>query len=116
MEVGIDVKLTALVFDENMAALEVQLSADGENIKSAFPWTHSTVWSKERASERQTNTDILPELLAMGKATRIEINPPATVSGKLEFRDFDFHSHLQSQYDTFIKDLILNEESSNKND
>ncbi|KAK9175906.1 hypothetical protein WN944_027917 [Citrus x changshan-huyou] len=34
---GIDVKLTALVFDENMAALEVQLSADGENIKSGIP-------------------------------------------------------------------------------
>ncbi|KAH9700790.1 trna ligase 1 [Citrus sinensis] len=68
---GIDVKLTALVFDENMAALEVQLSAEGENIKSAFPWTHSIVWSKERASERQTNTDMLPELLAIGNATPV---------------------------------------------
>ncbi|XP_031280751.1 tRNA ligase 1 isoform X4 [Pistacia vera] len=80
----VPVELTALLFTDKMAALEAQLgSVDGEKIVSRNEWPHVTIWTGEGVPPKEANT--LPQLHSEGKATLIEINPPATISGTMEF-------------------------------
>lgn len=80
----VPVELTALLFNDKMAALEAQLgSVDGERVVSKNEWPHITLWTGTGVPPKEANT--LPLLLSEGKATRIEINPPVTISGPLEF-------------------------------
>lgn len=80
----VPVDITALLFSDKLTALETQLgSVDGEKIISKNEWPHSTLWTAEGVAAKEANT--LPQLLSKGKATRIEINPPVTITGILEF-------------------------------
>lgn len=81
-EVPVDV--TALLYNPQMAAFEAQLgSVDGEPIHSKNEWPHVTLWTANGVSPKEANN--LPQLLSEGKATRVEIDPPVTICGPLEF-------------------------------
>ncbi|OMO71211.1 hypothetical protein CCACVL1_18365 [Corchorus capsularis] len=80
----VPVELTALLFTDKMAAFEAQLgSVDGEKIVSKNQWPHITIWTGEGVAPKEANT--LTQLHSEGKATRVEISPPITISGTLEF-------------------------------
>ncbi|XP_048233703.1 tRNA ligase 1-like isoform X2 [Ricinus communis] len=80
----VPVQLTALLFTDKMAALDAELgSVDGENIVSKNEWPHVTIWTGEGLAAKEAN--MLPQLLAEGKATRVEIESPITIFGTLEF-------------------------------
>ncbi|XP_040991726.1 tRNA ligase 1 [Juglans microcarpa x Juglans regia] len=80
----VPVRLTALLFSEKMAAFEACLgSVNGETVTSRNQWPHVTIWTGEGVAAKEANA--LPELISEGKATQIEISPPITVFGTLEF-------------------------------
>lgn len=80
----VPVDITALLFSEKLAALEAYPGhVDGEKISSKNEWPHTTLWTAEGIPAKEANT--LPQLLSEGKATRIEINPPITITGILDF-------------------------------
>ncbi|RWW31948.1 hypothetical protein GW17_00003403 [Ensete ventricosum] len=69
---------------DKLAALEAQLgSINGEKIDSKNEWPHATLWTAPGTAPKEANT--LPQLVSEGKATRIDIVPPVTVSGVLIF-------------------------------
>ncbi|OWM84166.1 hypothetical protein CDL15_Pgr028158 [Punica granatum] len=81
-QVPIDV--TALLYNPNMAAFEARLgTVDGEAVTSKNEWPHITLWTGEGVAPKEANN--LPQLLSQGKAARVEIDPPVTISGPLEF-------------------------------
>lgn len=80
----VPVDLTALLFSDKMAAFEARLgSVNGERVVSKNEWPHVTVWTGEGVAAKEANT--LPQLISEGKATQIELNPPPTIYGTLEF-------------------------------
>lgn len=80
----VPVNLTALLFSDKMAAFEARLgSVNGEKVVSKNQWPHLTIWTGEGVPAKEANT--LPQLLSKGKATQIELNPPVTVHGTMEF-------------------------------
>lgn len=80
----VDVEFTALMLSDNLAALEAHLgSVDGEKINSKNEWPHVTLWTASGVAAREAST--LPQLVAQGKASRIEIDPPAVIAGEVEF-------------------------------
>jgi len=80
----VPVELTALLFTDEMAALEAEVgSVDGEKVIPKNEWPHVTLWTGEKIAAKEANR--LPQLLLEGKAIRIEINPPIIISGELEF-------------------------------
>lgn len=80
----VPVDITALLFSDKMAALEAHPgSVGGEKVNSKNEWPHVTLWTAEGVPAKEANT--LPQLLLEGKATRIEINPPESITGILEF-------------------------------
>ncbi|WOK99433.1 hypothetical protein Cni_G08145 [Canna indica] len=81
---NVPVDFTALLFSDKLAALEAQLgSINGEKINSKNEWPHATLWTAPGIPPKEANT--LPHLVSEGKATRIDIVPPVTVSGVLDF-------------------------------
>ncbi|KAF9664985.1 hypothetical protein SADUNF_Sadunf16G0075200 [Salix dunnii] len=81
---NVPVELTALLFTDEMAALEAEVgSVDGEKVIPKNEWPHITIWTGEKIAAKEANR--LPQLLLEGKATRIEINPPIIISGTIEF-------------------------------
>lgn len=80
----VPVELNALLFTDKMAAFQAQLgSIDDEKIVSKNEWPHVTIWTGEGVPPKEANT--LPQFLSEGKATVVEINPPLTISGTVEF-------------------------------
>ncbi|KAL2938275.1 tRNA ligase 1, partial [Bienertia sinuspersici] len=80
----VDVKLTALLFSDNLAAFEACLgSVDGEKINSKNEWPHVTLWTASGVAAKEAST--LPRLVLEGKACRIEIDPPVVIDGEVEF-------------------------------
>ncbi|KAE8656713.1 putative exonuclease V-like [Hibiscus syriacus] len=80
----VPVELNALLFTDKMAALQAQLgSIDDEKIISKNEWPHVTIWTGVGVQPKEANT--LPQLLSEGQATVVEINPPVTISGTVEF-------------------------------
>ncbi|XP_010542600.1 PREDICTED: uncharacterized protein LOC104815752 isoform X2 [Tarenaya hassleriana] len=80
----VPVELTAILFNQKMAALTARPgSVDDETIVSRNEWPHVTLWTAEGVTAKEANS--LPQLYSEGKATLVEINPPATISGPLEF-------------------------------
>lgn len=83
-EQKVPVDFTAIFFTDKMAALEARLgSVNGETIISKNQWPHTTLWTAPGVQPKEANA--LPQLHAEGKATRVEIDPPITVSGVLDF-------------------------------
>jgi len=80
----VPVSFNALYYTDKMAALEAQLGAvNGEQIKSRNEWPHATLWTAPGVTPKEAN--MLPQLASEGKATRVPIEPPITVSGVLDF-------------------------------
>ncbi|PAN09974.1 hypothetical protein PAHAL_2G062600 [Panicum hallii] len=80
----VPVSFNALYYTDTMAALEAQLGAvNGEQIKSRNEWPHATLWTAPGVTPKEAN--MLPQLASEGKATRVPIEPPITVSGVLDF-------------------------------
>ncbi|KAH7862110.1 hypothetical protein Vadar_000070 [Vaccinium darrowii] len=80
----IPVEIPALLFSDKMAALETSFgSVDGEKVRSKNQWPHLTLWTGEGVAAKDAN--LLPELHSEGKAIRIDIKPPITVTGILQF-------------------------------
>ncbi|KAL9362283.1 hypothetical protein Peur_045068 [Populus x canadensis] len=78
----VPVELTALLFTDEMAALEAEIdSGDGEKAVPKNEWPHVTIWTGEKMVAKEANR--LPQLLLEGKATQFEINPPITIPGTL---------------------------------
>ncbi|RYR70338.1 hypothetical protein Ahy_A03g016836 [Arachis hypogaea] len=80
----VPVELTALLYSDKMAAFEAfPGSVEGEKIDSKNEWPHVTLWTAEGVSAKEAN--MLPHLLADGKANRIVFNPPINISSTMEF-------------------------------
>ncbi|CAG7867414.1 unnamed protein product [Brassica rapa] len=80
----VPVELTELIFNDKMAAFTAHVgSVDGETIVSKNEWPHVTLWTAEGVTAKEANA--LPQLYADGKASRVVIDPPASVAGPLEF-------------------------------
>ncbi|KAH7862977.1 hypothetical protein Vadar_011746 [Vaccinium darrowii] len=80
----VPVEMTALLFSDKMAALETSLgSVDGEKISSKNQWPHVTLWTGEGVPAK--DAILLPQLHSEGKAIRIDIDPPITITGILQF-------------------------------
>ncbi|CAA6667532.1 unnamed protein product [Spirodela intermedia] len=81
----VPVELTALLVSDKLAAFEAAIGCvdDGERISSKNEWPHVTVWAGAGASPKDAND--LPRLVSEGTATRIDINPPLTLSGTVDF-------------------------------
>ncbi|PIA61841.1 hypothetical protein AQUCO_00200085v1 [Aquilegia coerulea] len=81
---NVPVDLTALLFSDKSAALEVQLGSVGnEKIISKNQWPHVTIWTAKGVLPQEANT--LQQLVLDGEATRIDIEPPISISGTLDF-------------------------------
>ncbi|KAK3124679.1 hypothetical protein QOZ80_7BG0590530 [Eleusine coracana subsp. coracana] len=80
----VPVTFNALYYSEKMAAFEVQLgTVNGEQINSRNEWPHSTLWTAPGVAPKEANT--LPQLASEGKAKRVPIDPPITISGVVDF-------------------------------
>lgn len=80
----VPVEMTALLFSDKMAALETCLgSVDGEKIISKNEWPHSTLWTGKGVAAKDAN--LLPQLHSEGKSIRIDIDPPITITGIVQF-------------------------------
>lgn len=79
----VPVAVSALLFSDKLAALEAEAGVvDGEKINAKNEWSHVTLWT-DYVAAKEANT--LPQLHAQGKATRVVINPPITITGVLRF-------------------------------
>ncbi|VFQ98103.1 unnamed protein product [Cuscuta campestris] len=80
----VPVQMTALLFSERVAALEASIgSIDGEKLCSKNEWAHVTLWTLNGVAPVEAKS--LPLLLEAGEAKRVEINPPVTVYGVVQF-------------------------------
>ncbi|KAL5198823.1 hypothetical protein ABZP36_002335 [Zizania latifolia] len=80
----VPVMFNAFLFSDKMAALEVELgTVNGEKITSRNDWPHATLWTAPGVAPKEANT--LPQLVTEGKARRVTIDPPVTISGLLDF-------------------------------
>uniref|UniRef100_A0A0E0HXR8 tRNA ligase phosphodiesterase domain-containing protein n=4 Tax=Oryza TaxID=4527 RepID=A0A0E0HXR8_ORYNI len=80
----VPVIFNAFLFSDKMAALEVELgTVNGEKIASRNDWPHATLWTAPGVAPKEANT--LPQLVTEGKAKRVAIDPPITISGVLDF-------------------------------
>ncbi|PRQ36277.1 putative 2',3'-cyclic-nucleotide 3'-phosphodiesterase [Rosa chinensis] len=80
----VPVDITALLFTDKMAAFEAcPGSVEGERVTPKNEWPHVTLWTAEGVLAKEAN--LLSNLHLEGKATRIAIDPPATIHGTLEF-------------------------------
>ncbi|KAK9756004.1 hypothetical protein RND81_01G066300 [Saponaria officinalis] len=87
----VDVKFTALLWSDTMAALEAQVgSVDGEKVNSKNDWPHVTLWTAPGVPAREAN--YLPLLVSEGKASRVELHLPTVVFGD----DLSAHSSYES--------------------
>jgi hypothetical protein len=81
---NVSVSMTALLFTDKMAALEAHPgSIDGEKVESKNEWPHVTLWTADGVSAKEAND--LPRLCLEGKAVRVQIDPPVSITGVLEF-------------------------------
>ena len=78
------VSFNALYYTDKMAALEAQLGAvNDEQINSRNEWPHATLWTAPGVAAKEAN--VLPQLASEGKAERVPIDPPITISGVVDF-------------------------------
>ena len=83
----IEMQVVALLWDEKVAAMEVELS-EHTTVGSVLPhpkrsFTHITVWCQEGASAFMSNG--LPEKVRQGGAHRVVLEKPASLLGELAF-------------------------------
>jgi Fungal tRNA ligase phosphodiesterase domain len=80
----VPMEFTALLFSDKMAALEAHVGfVNGERLTCKNDWPHATIWTASDVPPKEANT--LPRLVSEGKATRLVIDPPITISGVLDF-------------------------------
>ncbi|KAK4490159.1 hypothetical protein RD792_000816 [Penstemon davidsonii] len=80
------ISMNVLLFSDKLAALgadPILRLADGEEISSKNEWPHLTLWTAQGVAAKEAS--MLPKLFTQGKATRVEIDPPITITGTLEF-------------------------------
>ncbi|EMS49991.1 hypothetical protein TRIUR3_19925 [Triticum urartu] len=77
------VSFNAFFYTENMAALEAQIgTVNGETIVCRNDWPHVTLWTAAGVAPKEANT--LPQLVSQGKAKRVLVDPPITISGVVD--------------------------------
>lgn len=74
-------QLTALLFSEKLAALEVHLTPG--SVSSKNEWPHLTVWTGPGMQAKDAN--MLPQLVAAGEAKRVDLEEPVTLTGRINF-------------------------------
>ncbi|KAH7863836.1 hypothetical protein Vadar_022494 [Vaccinium darrowii] len=80
----IPVEIPALLFSDKMAALETSFgSVDGEKVRSKNQWPHLTLWTGEGVAVKDAN--LYCNFIQWGRLFRIDIEPPITVTGILQF-------------------------------
>ncbi|XP_066389639.1 tRNA ligase 1-like [Miscanthus floridulus] len=80
----VPVSFSALYYTDKMAALEAKLGAvNDEQINSRNEWPHATLWTAPGVAAKEAN--VLPQLASEGKAERVPIDPPITISGVVDF-------------------------------
>ncbi|KAL8553570.1 hypothetical protein ACS0TY_002035 [Phlomoides rotata] len=81
---NVPIDMCWLLFSDTLAALEAEPGiVDGEKLISKNEWPHVTLWTAEGVAPKEANK--LPQLHAQGKATRVQIDPPITITGILNF-------------------------------
>ncbi|KAL7115693.1 hypothetical protein ACP275_04G197800 [Erythranthe tilingii] len=81
---NVPIDMRAILFSDKTAAFEAEPGVvEGEKLTSKNEWPHVTFWTAQGVQAKDANT--LPNLLAEGKATRVEISPPITITGVLKF-------------------------------
>ncbi|KAL7153797.1 hypothetical protein ABFS83_04G192500 [Erythranthe nasuta] len=81
---NVPIDMRAIIFSDKTAAFEAEPGVvEGEKLTSKNEWPHVTLWTAQGVQARDAN--MLPNLLAEGKATRVEINPPISITGVLNF-------------------------------
>ncbi|KAF6992570.1 hypothetical protein CFC21_009550 [Triticum aestivum] len=77
------VSFNAFVYTDKMAALEAQIgTVNGETIVCRNDWPHVTLWTAAGVAPKEANT--LPQLVSQGKAKRVPVDPPITISGVVD--------------------------------
>lgn len=77
------VSFNAFVYTDKMAALEAQIgTVNGETIVCRNDWPHVTLWTTAGVAPKEANT--LPQLVSQGKAKRVPVDPPITISGVVD--------------------------------
>uniref|UniRef100_A0A0A9CLG2 RNL n=1 Tax=Arundo donax TaxID=35708 RepID=A0A0A9CLG2_ARUDO len=80
----VPVSFSALFYTDKLVALEAQLgTVNGEQVKSRNKWPHTTLWTAPGVAAKEAN--VLPQLASEGKAKRVPIDPPITISGVVDF-------------------------------
>ncbi|KQJ83582.1 tRNA ligase 1 [Brachypodium distachyon] len=78
------VSFNAFFYNDKMAALGAQLGmVNGEAIVSNNDFPHCTLWTVGGVAPKEANT--LPQLVSQGKAKRVLIDSPITISGIVNF-------------------------------
>jgi hypothetical protein len=85
---GVELRVSAILWDERVAALEVLLPETTMGDASILPpsknsFVHVTVWVQEGATAYQSNQ--LPSRLLTGQARRVELASPVLLLGEVSF-------------------------------
>jgi len=80
----VPVSFNAFFYNDKMAALGAHLGmVNGEAIVSKNDFPHCTLWTVGGVTPKEANT--LPQLVSEGKAKRVLIDSPITISGVVNF-------------------------------
>uniref|UniRef100_A0A7I4CXU8 tRNA ligase phosphodiesterase domain-containing protein n=1 Tax=Physcomitrium patens TaxID=3218 RepID=A0A7I4CXU8_PHYPA len=76
------VQLVALLYSNELVALEVSLTTEKNTSLSMNEWPHLTVWTAPGIKAKEANN--LPQMVKTGKASRLDLKP-VTLSGQINF-------------------------------
>ena len=78
-----EAKMTAIVYNEDIAAIELQVAKSGTVPMPVNEFAHITLWCREGVESYQSN-DLLSKL-ARGEAKRVEFDEPVDIAGTFSF-------------------------------
>jgi hypothetical protein len=76
-----EMKVTALLYSEKIAALELEVPNFDPKPTNIFP--HITIWCFEGTGAHESNN--LPDMVKMNMATRVELTEPVILKGVFSF-------------------------------
>jgi hypothetical protein len=78
-----EMKATALLFNEKIAALELEVSHDASIPRPNNSFPHITIWCSTDSKSHESND--LPEMVECNKATRIDFAEHVVMKGVFNF-------------------------------